>query len=406
MKNIYTDVFSHVTKDVEFAGWDIGTKAVKYVSNMYDCSLPEGKKITGSTSTEDQFFNDMFLVMFFSYENPAWGFDWSTNQIGTWIAKSLYHLASACPYISVSEWQKKLNEFFIMENNQISILDIGHLFSILHVDALVSEPYQGQEIKTSFEANKYVPEINLIYMITDQSMNHNCRLTYYPMIQGDFKKCFKEVKEKQLQTSLPCTQPIQVEECLNYCDWHSHYIKTVPFEEFLTLMKYGLPQRKWISNQVSEAEKKVATELFGQSNVIKGKLKELQSPAPLSVFCEKGKEGFQGEDIGWLEAACDEFYPTPTDQGICLTENVNIQEVMHGYEKYETLMESSFQEAFSEKITGGTKWSYKTFVVTFPTHPYNVESSNCLLANCQNKDLVCTNICTLNKIEELELHYL
>ena len=52
-----------------------------------------------------------------------------------------------------------------------------------------------------------------------------------------------------------------------------------------------------------------------------------------------------------------------------MTENFNIQEVMHGHEKYEPLMESSRQTVWDEKLTEGTTWSKSTFVIISQSHP-------------------------------------
>ena len=164
------------------------------------------------------------------------------------------------------------------------------------------------------------------------------------------------------------------EECKEYCDWHDHYTKTLNFNEFLTLMKYGLPQRKWMSSMTAGTEKKIATILHGESNLNHDNLKKMPSPAPLSILCERkldGKNrGFVGESAGWLESSCDGFFPTPTDQGFCMTENMNIQEVMHdGHEKYGELMEPTLQSQESPKIEGGTLWGKKTFVIAVQSQP-------------------------------------
>ena len=104
-----------------------------------------------------------------------------------------------------------------------------------------------------------------------------------------------------------------------------------------------------------------------------GELKATRSPVPFAILCERKRygveNGYIGEYVGWQEAACDTFFPTPSDQGICMTENFNIREVMHGHEKYEALMESSKQKVGVEKFTEGSTWSKKTFVITSQTHP-------------------------------------
>ena len=52
-----------------------------------------------------------------------------------------------------------------------------------------------------------------------------------------------------------------IQECVEYCQWHDEYVDKIDLEEFLTLMKYGSPQRKWISDQVQE-ERAIASKLF------------------------------------------------------------------------------------------------------------------------------------------------
>ena len=174
--------------------------------------------------------------------------------------------------------------------------------------------------------------------------------------------------EKGYRQKSPCASSLKDNECKEYCDWHNHYTKTSNFNEFLILMKYGLPQRKWISSSVSGTEKKLAAILHGESNLNHEDLKATPSPVPFSILCERkldGKnKGFVGEHVGWPEPSCDGFFPTPTDQGFCMTENFNIQEVMHnGYEIYDELMEPSLQSKESSKIEGGTLWGKKTFVI-------------------------------------------
>ena len=167
-------------------------------------------------------------------------------------------------------------------------------------------------------------------------------------------------------TNSPCTEPIKLKECVEYCKWHEDYTQKRDFQEFLTLMKYGMPQRKWNSNPSSDAGQKIATKLFNQTNV-KPELKETQSPMPFSILCEKNEykkdQVFYGEDIGWNEPACNDFFPAPTDQGMCMSANLNIQEIVHDYKEYDSLFESGFQKS-SSKIYGGTMWSQKTYVIS------------------------------------------
>ena len=143
-------------------------------------------------------------------------------------------------------------------------------------------------------------------------------------------------------------------------------------------MKYGLPQRKWTSDEVPGTEAKLAKKMLGESNVISGNLQGTQSPAPFPLLCERKQHGqriaVEREDVGLQQFACENFFPTPTDKGICLTENFNIREVMYDHDLYEPLMESYMQKKSSSKITGGTKWSQKTYVIASQRNSLEVRS--------------------------------
>ena len=82
----------------------------------------------------------------------------------------------------------------------------------------------------------------------------------------------------------------------------------------------------------------------------------------MPIFCHKVGVGFYGEDGGILPKVCSDFFPTPTDQGICLTQNLELDEIMQRKEPYEDMFETSKQSSKS-KIDGGTLLSEITFVI-------------------------------------------
>ena len=180
---------------------------------------------------------------------------------------------------------------------------------------------------------------------------------YYNLWQESFKTCFEIALSKGYHTKSPCFKPIIIPECIEYCEWHDEYVDKLNFEEFLTLMKYGSPQRKWLSNEGPE-ERSIASKLFGKSKI--ANLKSKTSTVPFSILCHKEGNGFLGENVGFSKPVCDNFFPTPSDQGICMTENMNFKEIVHVFDKYEVLMESKSQKPTS-KIEGGSLWSQKTY---------------------------------------------
>ena len=40
----------------------------------------------------------------------------------------------------------------------------------------------------------------------------------------------------------------QYPDCIDYCNWHQNAFKYLKKEEFLTVMKHALPQRKIVSD--------------------------------------------------------------------------------------------------------------------------------------------------------------
>lgn len=188
-------------------------------------------------------------------------------------------------------------------------------------------------------------------------------------MRATFKKCFKAVLNNQdNKPRLHCSRPIAYSECVEYCEWHKNYVQNTDFEELLTLMKFGLPQRKWITNSVSVREEKIAAKLFSDFKTVKT-VKSNRSPLPFSLLCHIQNTGYIGENIGLSEPVCQDFFPSPTDQGICMTENINIKEILHDYKKYEELMEPNLQK-HSSKIEGGTLWSKKTFIISLKNDPW------------------------------------
>ena len=194
----------------------------------------------------------------------------------------------------------------------------------------------------------------------------------FPLMKDAFKTCFKITLEKKAKLNFPCTRPMMNQECEEYCHWHEEYIRNTNFEEFLTLMKFGLPQRKWISEPVGDFERNLAGKLFGESNITKIPV-SMKSPVPFAFLCESRMEGFKGDQVGLSKPACNDFFITPTDQGLCMTENLDIKEVLYEYEKYNILMEPSLQKP-SKKIQGGTLWSQKTFVISTQNEPYRYDT--------------------------------
>ena len=82
----------------------------------------------------------------------------------------------------------------------------------------------------------------------------------------------------------------------------------------------------------------------------------------MTIFCHNKFEGFSGDDIGISDKVCDEFFPTPTDSGICMTSNLDIKKIAHVRKEYEPIFEQN-QQTSNKKIQGGTHWSESTLII-------------------------------------------
>ena len=96
----------------------------------------------------------------------------------------------------------------------------------------------------------------------------------------------------------------------------------------------------------SEVEKDISERLFGKDGIMN--LKNLTPPLPFILLCYKADEGFVGDDLGMFAKACHEFFPTPTYQGICLTRNTNIKEVLKTTEEFDPLFDSHLQNSLKD----------------------------------------------------------
>ena len=156
MQDVYEDLFQHLSEDMIFAERNLGTIAIKYASFKYECSIDDNQRIE-ETTTEDANFIDIMMMLFFYHENAMEDFNWATEEIGSWITstQSLVKASNAdtydgsfynlCPHLDFSNMYQKINNLFTLDGDIVSILDIAHLFSVIDVEALVPEPYLGQE---------------------------------------------------------------------------------------------------------------------------------------------------------------------------------------------------------------------------------------------------------------------
>ena len=242
-----------------------------------------------------------------------------TTKMPMDFSKSILPLiAQEWPLITQEEMDKLFN-LFKLPNNVVNLMAISHLFTINDIGQL------GKSNSFSFFSN---PEL------------------YLGGVPNTFKKCFKEIYEKfyksedeeydeitpieklKALTPSPCSNVSQEHICRDYCEWHKSLIKKETFsnEEFLVLMKLSQPQRKILMEPMNDAEWNLTRKVFGSINS-----EDIQDFAsmPFVIFCkDRVDQRWHGDDIGMTPRFCSDFYPTPTDQGICMTKNLNFEDLL------------------------------------------------------------------------------
>ena len=164
----------------------------------------------------------------------------------------------------------------------------------------------------------------------------------------------------------PCFNQTKHQPCKAFCQWNDEMNKVLTKERILALMRYAFPQRKMVVEHDQAIEMDMAKELFGSKGV-KTNMTNGYSPLPFSIFCEDEKDkGFEGDSLpSFTTKFCNQFYPTPTDVGFCMTKNIDMESLIKPLDGYYTFMEVDKQSLDTS-----------TFVGT-----YNAESTDVLMTN-------------------------
>ena len=272
--------------------------------------------------------------------------DWTTKGVGSFFIKNLKNFKK-CK--SITESITNLHQLFTLPNQNLSLPHIANIYAANHFKAYKDHPY-----------------------LEDQIVQESLRSCILEMSSGSetkpdlfLGKQF-EIFTKYLEPS-PCYNVSSYPQCKAYCNWHYKYFKEWPKDDFITLMKFALPQRK-LTLASTKAEGELAKKLFGKDST--GNLNHEFAPFFLTLFCYQQSKGFEGDDLGMKAKVCNNFFPIPTDQGICLTKNLNIKEIMNINEEYDQLFEPDEQKS-DEIIKGGTYGS--TNILVFFTGNPNYE---------------------------------
>ena len=275
--------------------------------------------------------------------------DWSTKTVGSFFVKNLIGFVEKCPSF---EGVKLLRQLFTLPNQNLSLPLIAFLYSANDFKThsfLSSDDFFDNDLGVEESLRSCISNVTSD-VFSNEAQNFLTEKIKYA---------------KYLQPS-PCLDMSKYPQCSQYCNWHSRYFKEYG-DEFITLMKYASPQRKLsLTSTLSEIE--LAKRLFGNHTM--ANLNHTIVPFSLVLFCYQRSKGFVGDDLGMYAKACNNFFPTPTDQGICLTRNMDIKEVIHTDKNYDSLFESNIQSS-NEYLKEGTYGS-KNILVAFTGASWNM----------------------------------
>ena len=306
--------------ELPISNWNVGLEAQKYVN--YTCD-------TTVAPIEFSIYIDVYTAFFKDLTDSPEKFDWSTSNIGTLITKFRRIIIEQC---LEQEWNEKTNNFFKLPSSDMSILDFIMFF--------VVKDFRAFDL----------PNVG------------------FPIMEESLKSCLKQIdlqSDREL-ANFPCQNLEKFTACLDYCEAHQRFTNNSHFhDQILTFARFAMPLQRKLHTAVSEHEKVLASKLFGHSAVRNEEL--IMGPTPLVLFCSRRDTGYVGEETyGLSEKLCDEFFPTPTDDGMCMTQNLDVKEFLKDYKAHDILFESAAQNP-PPKILEGSFWSEKTLIIqTFP----------------------------------------
>ena len=295
------------------------------------------------------------LLRFFSMFEVQ---NWNSKAIGSLLIQNLPYFVGSCK-ISFDNTELKpecqyyidaLNKLFTMPGETMSLPDAAFLFSAIEPNQVLEESINSLE--------------SIEHCLRDVSEEH---------IEEQKEAALMNLEILQdnviINFTSPCFEIEKYPQCSAYCSWHNTFLSQISRKEFLTIMKYALPQRKFVLDHLTD-EKNLAAKLFG-----KGSIKA--SPFPIApktniYLCHQMEHGFLGDLISNASyiKACNEFFPNPSDIGMCLTKNVNIKKNREVAEEYDILLETKMQKPVN-RIAGGNLWSKTTLVLIPDFNPFS-----------------------------------
>ena len=280
-------------------------------------------------------------------------FKWSTNHIGTFFVRAMNLFQRNEKYCGVlkNELYALIDETFTMPGEEINLSDMVHLHNVLDFNELIRKSLQQEYYRPPSNINMKSSFLECVNYVYNTSIEvHKFESKFY----DDADKDGHLYKEKSI-----CMNSDIHPECNKYCEWHKRFMLTIPRRDLLERMKFGLPQRKYALDNIND-DLEMAKKLFPGQN-LKNETQAMASTSTI-VFCHQKRPGYEGDAFGQFAKTCSSFFHTPSDAGMVLTKNLDIQMVIKEDSDYKNVFEA-FERSPTEFIKGGTLWSETTLVI-------------------------------------------
>lgn len=260
--------FDHVLQSVPY-DFDV----LKLYQNFFDSEEENEVNITEIISFTDHLdyaeaesLNRLFgIVVIIQLESGK--LDWSTENFGSSFVRYALDLGSGSVADDIAIYPYDIDDIFTQIGHNVSMLDIITMYNSMNVRSLqVSTPARYLEP----EPCDYT---DLFSSCTYEGNQRKIRIS-------EFTDCFEEVKavSQYLQNEhwtslkefggdndklmLPCRNKSRFSTCAEYCTWHEIFFAKRTKQEFLTMMKYSIPQGRMAVDLTEEEAK-----LSGNRNV-------------------------------------------------------------------------------------------------------------------------------------------
>lgn len=287
--------------------------------------------------------------------------NWHIKGFGSFLVKSLNVMKSWKCGLTYDQYLNVVNEKFMISSHNLSLPEIAYLFTLNDLQRLSKDDIS---FKNS-HLNKYLGPPSLDKENYLPASFHDCFLVISNITSQPKKTLqftYNTLTSNVIGTSdSPCSGIDKYPQCHEYCKWHEMFssYKYNNIYDFMTQMTFALPQRKLMLDQ-TDNEKKLAQAL---SKSIKD-LNAKTAPVSLPLFCHLNGKGMIGDKMeGLSERVCgNEFFPTPSDVGICQTKDLNLKHIAHLDNKYISLFLHESHKP-KRKIKEGSLYSESTIVI-------------------------------------------